>query len=250
MADDPMTAMGRLAAAISSAARAITASGAGGKRRRLRRRRDLLVRGRERHVFWQIDMHRPLRLAQRDPDGLRQGLDDAPLLERQRRLGDRLEQRMMVDPHLDAPAELVGVEVAGDRDHRRAIEIGRSDSGGEIGRAGSERCDAKPGRAGHAAGDIGGEAGRALVGGEHEVDPALAHRLHQRQHVAAGNPEAAGDAIGPQSGDDEISVVHASAAIIYVCPNEAGCSDCCRTRNRRSRITAPAVRRGSLRRRA
>ena len=217
-----MTAMGRFADGNQLRRPRDRGVGCGGKPRRLRRRRNLLVGGRERHVLRQIEMHRPLRLAQRDPDGLRQGLDDAAPLERQRRLGDRLEQRMVVDPHLDAPAELIGVEVAGDRDHRRAIEIGRSDAGGEIGRAGSERCDAQPGCAGHAAGDVGGEAGRAFVGGEHELDPALAHRLHQRQHVAAGNPEAAGDAIGPQRGDDQIGVVHASAAIICVCPQRGG----------------------------
>ena len=52
----------------------------------------------------------------------------------------------------------------------------------------------KPGRAGHAAGDVGGEAGRAFVRGQHELDAALAHRLHQRQHVAARDAEAAADA--------------------------------------------------------
>jgi hypothetical protein len=218
-----MTAMGRFADAISSAARD-GGVGCGGKRRRLRRRRHLLVGGCERHVLRQIEMHRPLRLAQRDPDGLRQGLDDAAPFERQRRLGDRLEQRMVVDPHLDAPAELIGVEVAGDRDHRRTIEKGRADAGGEIGRAGSERCDAKPGCAGHAAGDVGGEAGRAFVRREHEFDPALAHRLHQRQHVAAGNAEAAGDAVGLECCDDQIGIVHTSAAIMCLCLRDAGSS--------------------------
>jgi hypothetical protein len=53
----------------------------------------------------------------------------------------------------------------------------------------------EPGRAGHAAADVGREAGRALVRGEHELDAALAHRLHQRQHVAARNAEAAADAV-------------------------------------------------------
>ena len=90
---------------------------------------------------------------------------------------------------------------------------------------GPERCDAEPGRAGHAAGHVGGEAGRAFVGGEHELDPALAHRLHQRQHVATGNPEAAGDAVRPQRCDDQIGVVHATANIICGAP-AAGSSLC------------------------
>ena len=112
----PRTAIGRCAAAISSPARAMAASGARRELRRRARRRHLLVGRRERHVLRQIEMHRPLRLAQREPDGLGQRLADAARCERQRRLGDRLEQRVVVDPHLDAAAELVGVEVAGDRD--------------------------------------------------------------------------------------------------------------------------------------
>ena len=65
------------------------------------------------------------------------------LLEPQRRLGDRLEQRMVVDPHLDAAAELIGVElqviaIIGERSSK-AI----ADPGGEIGGAGSQGRDAK-----------------------------------------------------------------------------------------------------------
>src|SRR4029079_6792475 len=56
--------------------------------------------------------------------------------------------------------------------------------------------------------DVGGKARRALVRGQHEIDAALSHRLHQRQHVAARNAEAAIDAGGLQGGDDEIGIVH------------------------------------------
>ncbi len=66
----------------------------------------------------------------------------------------------------------------------------------------------RPGHPGQPAGDVGGKAGRAFVGGEHELDPALAHRLHQRQHVAARDAEAALDAGRFQGGDDQIGVVH------------------------------------------
>jgi hypothetical protein len=51
----------------------------------------------------------------------------------------------MVDPHLDAAAELIGVQVAGDGNERRAVEPGVADAGGEIGRAGAERGDAEAG---------------------------------------------------------------------------------------------------------
>ena len=172
-------------------------------------------------------MHRPARLAHGDADRLAHGLGDLALLQAERRLGDRLEQRVMVDPHLDAPAELVGVQVAGDGDHRRAVEPGVADAGGKIGRAGAERGDAQPGLAGHAAGDVGGEARRALMRGEHELDAALAHGLHQRQHVAARDAEAAVDAGGFEGCDDQIGIVHGKTvprvAVMYVTA-VSGCS--------------------------
>ena len=65
-----------------------------------------------------------------------------------------------------------------------------------------------PGRAGDAPGNVGGKAGGALVRGEHEIDAAPAHRLHQRQHVAARNAEAAPDAGRLQRGDDQVGIVH------------------------------------------
>ena len=76
------------------------------------------VRGRERHVLGQIEVDRALRLGQRELDCLLQRRADFAPAQRQRRLGDRPEQRVMVDPHLDAAAELVAVEIAGDRNQR------------------------------------------------------------------------------------------------------------------------------------
>ena len=177
-----------------------------------RHRRHRLVGRRERHVFGQIEMHRPLRFAQRQPDRFAQGLGDAALFEPQRRLGDRVEQRMVVDPHLDAPAKLIGVEVAGDGDHRRAVEKRAADAGRQVGCAGPEGCDAEARCAGHAAGDVGGEAGRSLVRGQHELDAAVAHRLHQRQHIAARNAESAIDTRRLQGRNDQVGIVHRSAS--------------------------------------
>ena len=182
--------------------------GGGGELARLRRHRHRLAGHGQRHVLRQVEMHRPLRLAQRQLNRIGHRFGDRAGLELQRGFGDRLEQRMVVDPHLDAPAELVLVEVAGDRDQRRAVEVGAADAGREIGRAGPERGDAEPGRAGHAARDVGGEAGGAFVRGEHELDPAFAHRLHQRQHVAARNAETAGNPVRFERCDDQIGVVH------------------------------------------
>ncbi len=65
------TAIGRLAAAISSPARATAASGAGAIVAGGSGGRQRLVGGRERHVLRQVEMHRPHRLAQRERDRLR-----------------------------------------------------------------------------------------------------------------------------------------------------------------------------------
>ena len=153
-------------------------------------------------------MHRPHRLAQRQREGLCQGLGDPPALEPQRRLGDRLEQRVVVDPHLDAAADLVGVEVAGERDQRRAVEEGAAHPGREIGGARPERRNAEPRRARQAAADVGREAGGALMRGQHEIEPAPPHGLHERQHIAAGDAKAAADSSRFQGCDDQIGVVH------------------------------------------
>ena len=208
MADEPMTAIGRLAAAISSPARAISASGAGAIAMWPAGDEDGLGCGRERDVLRQVEMHRAHRLGHGERDGGAHRLRDAPALQPQRRLGDRLEQRVVVDPHLDAAAELVGVEIAGDGDHRRAVEPGRADAGRKIGRARAQGRDAEPRGARQAAADVGGEAGRALMGRQHELNPALAHGLHQGEHVAARDAEAVPDAGRFQGGDDQIGVVH------------------------------------------
>ena len=130
------------------------------------------------------------------------------LAELHRRLGDGLEQRVMVDPHLDAAAELIGIQIAGDGDHRRAIEPRIADTRREVRRARPKCRDAKSRRSGQASGHVGRETRRALMRGEHEIDAAFAHRLHQRQHVAAGDAEAARNAGGFECSDDQIGIVH------------------------------------------
>ena len=44
--------------------------------------------------------------------------------------------------------------------------------------------------------------------GQHEIDPALAHRFHERQHVAARDSETAADAGGSQRSHEEVGIVH------------------------------------------
>ena len=168
----------------------------------------VLPRRRQRHVLRQVEMHRAGRLGERQRQRRIHRLDDAPPFKPERAFGDRGEQCVVVDPHLDAAPELAGVEIARDRDQRRAVEVGAADAGREIGGAGPERRDAQAGYPGHPSGHVGGETGRALVGGEHEGDAAGAHRLHQRQHVAARNAKAAVDPGRLEGRDDQVGIVH------------------------------------------
>ena len=223
MADEPSTAIGRLALAISSPALAMAAVRCRQNLRQcLHRRRVVLAPARA-----------PRPPADRDapvPRGSLMAMRMAsftvsailPVSSRNDALVIGLNKRVMVDPHLDAAAELVGVQVAGDGDQRRAVEPGVADAGREIGRAGAERGDAEPGRSGHPSGDVGGKARRAFMRGQHEIDAALAHRLHQRQHVAARDAEAAVDAGGLQCGDDEIGVVHGNMFPRKACRRHSG----------------------------
>ena len=138
-------------------------------------------------------MHWSAWLGHGDAQGLRDDLGDVVMACGQAGFGDRREQGVVVDQHLDAPAEQVAVQVAGDGNQRRAIEKRAADAGGEIGRAGPEGGDAQPRSPAHAAGDIGGERRRSFMRGEHEFDAALAHRLNERQHIAARDAESMGD---------------------------------------------------------
>jgi hypothetical protein len=170
------------------------------------------LRGGEGDVLGQVQMHGPLRRGECERDRRAQRLADAPLFEPEGPLGDRREQRVMVDPHLDAAAELLGHEIAGERDHRRTVEEGAADAGRKIRRARAERRDGEARPAGHPPGDVGGKTRRAFMGGEDEIDPALAHRFHQRQHIAARNAEAAVDARRLEGRDDQVSIVHGDDA--------------------------------------
>ena len=170
MAVEPSTAIGRFALAISSPALSDDAVRRWQDFGQRLHRRGVALRGRQRHILRQVEMHRAARLAHGEADRLLHRLGDLAVLQAERALGDRLEQRVMVDPHLDAAAELIGVEIACNRDHRRAVEPGVADAGRQIGGAGAQRRDAQPRRAAEPPGDVGGEARGALVRGQHEID--------------------------------------------------------------------------------
>ena len=115
---------------------------------------------------------------------------------------------MMIDIHLYTPAKLIGVEVAGNGNHRRAVEPGIADPRCQVGGAGAEGCDTETRPVGHAAHDIGGKGGGAFMRGQHELDAAGAHRFHDRQDIAARNTKTMGNASLLEGGDDQFGIVH------------------------------------------
>ena len=128
-------------------------------------------------------------------------------------LGDRLGRSTRVVPlrhrleHPDDVDDLVGLLVelverglAGDRDHRRAVEVGVGDAGNEVRRARPERRHRHGAAAGEAAVDVGHERGALLVAGRDVAGPRWSlsaledvHRLlarHREDVLAALRREA------------------------------------------------------------
>ena len=63
-------------------------------------------------------MYGALRLGQGNANGFGNRLGNALSTQKEARLGNRFEQRCVVDPHLQPPPELRLVERAGERDER------------------------------------------------------------------------------------------------------------------------------------
>jgi len=127
---------------------------------------------------------------QRDPRPRRQRIDGAVRLDPHRRLGQRREQRLMVDPHLHGAAAQRRGHFVGQRDHRRPVERRAADPRRQIGRPRPEGAEADPRHARQPPAHIGHEARAAFVAGQHEIDAVGgADRLHIIDPAAARHAE-------------------------------------------------------------
>ena len=170
--------------------------------------RDCLSRHRNRNVFRQIEMNRPHGFGQRQPHRLCDGFCYRAFAQHPARLGNRREQLLVVDIHLDTPAELVGIQVAGNGNHRRPVEPGIPDSGGEVRRPRPKCRNPESGRAGHTSHHVSRKSGRAFMRRQDERQVVFAHCIHQRQHVAAWNAEAMGYPGPFEYLNDQFRVIH------------------------------------------
>ena len=171
-------------------------------------RRHVLGGRSQRDILGEVQMNGPQGLAQGDLERLGQHRGHLALSQGKGRLRDRPEERVMVDRHLDAPAELRRGQITRDRQERRTIEIGIAHTGRQVGGAGSQCRNAESRRARHSPHDVGRERRRALVGREHVRQPADPHGFEQGKHVPAGDSKAVAHARRPQCLHDELGVVH------------------------------------------
>ena len=70
---------------------------------------------------------------------------------------------MVIDIHLNSAPKLIGIQIAGDRDHGGAIKPGIADACREVGRTRSKRCNPQTRRIGHATHYIGCKTGGTFV---------------------------------------------------------------------------------------
>ena len=93
--------------------------------------------------------------------------------------------------------------LAGDRDHRHAVEEGVGDAGDEIGRARPRGRDADAGLAGDAAIGVGGQRRRLLVADEDVLQARARQRVVDRHDRAARIAEDVAHALALQRLDDQ-----------------------------------------------
>jgi hypothetical protein len=113
----------------------------------------------------------------------------APLPERDAALGDRREQRALVEDLMRVGRRGARVEGRGEHDHRRAVEIGVGDGRHQVGDARPDRADQDTRRPRELRHRVGHEATRRLVLDEVKRDAGARERVHDGQHLAAGDTE-------------------------------------------------------------
>ena len=157
-------------------------------------------------VLRQLDVGRPGLLERRDPEGLAHDLGDAlGLLDPRVPLRDGLEHPHDVDDLVGLLVELGRGRLAGDRDHRRAVQERVGHAGDEVRGARTERAHRDRGTAGQAAVDVGHERRALLVAGRDVADGFVARqRVEDVHRLLAGHREDVVAALGGEAVDEEV----------------------------------------------
>ena len=169
------------------------------------RRQRLGVDRRRHHVLGELDVGRARLLRLRDLERLADHLGDHA-----RRVQPRVELRHRPQ-HVDDVDVLVRllvhaleVGLAGQHDHRRAVQERVGDTGHEVRRARAERAQADAGGAGQTAVHVGHVRTSLLVAHGHELDRRPRERLVEIQRLLARDAEHAADAFGLEALDEQI----------------------------------------------
>ena len=107
-----------------------------------------------------------------------------------------------VDLLMGVPAEVVRWNVAGDDDHRDAVEGGIGDAGGGVRETGTEVAEDHRRPAGDAGVAVGGVGGDLFVAHVDEVDRAVGHRREDGDVGVPTQPEDMADAAPFEVGDE------------------------------------------------
>ena len=168
------------------------------------------------HVVGQLEVGGAGLLALGDGEGLAHRLrDDLRVVDARVPLRHRLHHPHDVDVLVALLVHLGEARLAGERDDRRAVQVGVGQAGDEVGRAGPERAETDAGPAGEAAVGVGHEGRPLLVPDGEEGDGlGVLDRLVQVERLLAGDPEDVPDALVLEAADEELCGRRHTASLV------------------------------------
>ena len=157
------------------------------------------------HVLGQLDVGRAGLLALGHLEGLAHHLgDDRRVRQPGVPLRDRPHHAQEVDVLVRLLVHPLEVALAGERDERRAVEVGVRHRGHEVQRAGAERAEADARVPGQAAVDVGHVGAALLVAHRHELDRRARERLVQVERLLARDAEDVLHALGLEALHEDV----------------------------------------------
>lgn len=158
------------------------------------------------NIFRQVEVDGAGRLSHGQRQSLLDGGGDASGGELVACLGERPEDGLVIDAHLDATRKLRAGYLASNGQHRRSVQKGIADAGRKIGRPRPNGRHGYARHAGDAADDVGHEAGGALMADQDEIDTGTTHSVDDGQDLAAGDANGMAYAGGVELAGDEVGV--------------------------------------------
>jgi hypothetical protein len=160
-----------------------------GRRRPARQVAGRRLHDRAGHTHRDVQMDGPGHAARGERDRAVDERARAALPEREAAFGDRREQGPLVEDLMRVGRRGARVEGGGEHDHGRAVEIGVGDGRHQVGDTRPDRADQDARRSRELRHRVGHEAARRLVLDQVKRDAGARERVHDGQHLAAGDAE-------------------------------------------------------------